>query len=34
MANTHFFEPQFIINFVPEAEIWRVMKFVRCADAV
>ena len=34
MANAHFFEPQFIVNFVPESKIWRGRIFVRCADVI
>jgi len=33
-ANPKYFGLSGIGDNVPEAEIWRVMKFVRCADAV
>jgi hypothetical protein len=33
-ANTHFFEPQIIINYVPDAETWKGQKFVRFAGVM
>ncbi len=34
MANTHFYEPYFILDFVPECGISRSRKFVRCTDEI